>query len=189
MRADAERNRQRIMDAALEAFAKRGAHTPMEAIAKRAGVGIGTFYRHFPTREDLLNALLVPWAAEVEVTCAAVIAESNDPHELLLSWLTEYVACVRIYRSCTVGLVTAMGDPSSPMRPKCDALIAATGRVLDAAGPAVHADIDGLSLNRLAGGVAIVADLGDLDAKAIAVMLERIVDGILAPEGTLAPVS
>lgn len=182
MRVDAERNRQRIVDAGLEAFAADGAQVPLEAIAKKAGVGIGTLYRHFPTREDLFNALLETWIAEVDVTSARLIATAGSPRQLLLSWLGEYVGYVRIYKSCTLALVSAMGDPSSPMRPKCDTLIAATGRVLATTAAAVRDDVDALSLNRLAGGVAIVADLGGLPAEVITPMLERIVDGVLLPE-------
>lgn len=181
MRADAERNRQLIMAAALETFAERGAHAPLEAIAKRAGIGIGTLYRHFPTREDLLNALLEPWAAEVDAACTAVIGGGDSPRAMMVAWLREYVARVRVYRDCTISLVSAMGDPSSPMRPKCDALIDATDRVLTACSPCVRDDVDGLTVNRMAGGIAIVADLNDLPTAATSALLERVADGVLAP--------
>ncbi len=57
MRADARRSHERLLTAATEAFAEKGAEAPLEDIAKRAGVGIGTLYRHFPTRLDLQEAV------------------------------------------------------------------------------------------------------------------------------------
>ena len=64
LRADARRNRERVMQAAREAFAEIGVDLPMEEIARRAGVGIGTIYRHFPNKEALLDALLVDQIAQ-----------------------------------------------------------------------------------------------------------------------------
>ena len=56
-RADAQRNRERILDVAKEAFARHGANASLDDIAKQVGVGPGTLYRHFPTREELLQAV------------------------------------------------------------------------------------------------------------------------------------
>lgn len=68
MRADARRNHDRVVEAAKEAFAETGASTSLEAIARRAGVGIGTLYRHFPTRQALLEAVYI---GEVQQLCSA----------------------------------------------------------------------------------------------------------------------
>src|SRR5579864_7806961 len=67
MRADAKRNYDKVISAAREAFAETGASTSLEAIARRAGVGIGTLYRHFPTRQALLEAVYV---GEVQQLCS-----------------------------------------------------------------------------------------------------------------------
>lgn len=88
-RADALRNRERLVLAARDAFAEGGESTSLEAIAKRAGVGIGTLYRHFPKRQDLLEAVYV---GEVEALCRmAADGAELPPWEGLLSWLRRFV--------------------------------------------------------------------------------------------------
>src|ERR671937_3082299 len=83
-RADALRNYAKVVAAAREAFAERGASTSLEEIARRAGVGIGTLYRHFPNRQALLEAVYVN---EVEEVCrSAEQLEGADPWEALNGW-------------------------------------------------------------------------------------------------------
>jgi len=92
-RADALRNYEKVLAAAREAFAEGGESTALEEIARRAGVGIGTLYRHFPSRQALLEALYVN---EVEELCrSAAELDGADPWEALESWfdrLTSYLA-------------------------------------------------------------------------------------------------
>src|SRR5581483_6265203 len=83
-RADARRNHERVLTAAREAFAEGGESTALEEIARRAGVGIGTLYRHFPTRQALLEALYVNEVQEV--TRSAVQLDDADPWTALSSW-------------------------------------------------------------------------------------------------------
>lgn len=89
-RADAERNRQRLLDAAHEAFGSVGIAVSLEEVARRAGVGIGTLYRHFPTRDDLL---LEVYRNEMGRLCqeAETLAGSKPPLEALRSWLLLFV--------------------------------------------------------------------------------------------------
>jgi AcrR family transcriptional regulator len=83
-RADARRNYEKVLVAAREAFAEGGESTALEEIARRAGVGIGTLYRHFPNRQALLEALYVN---EVEEVCrSAAELDGGDPWEALNSW-------------------------------------------------------------------------------------------------------
>ena len=83
-RADARRNYEKVLAAAREAFAEGGESTALEEIARRAGVGIGTLYRHFPNRQALLEALYVN---EVEEVCrSAAELEGSDPWEALNTW-------------------------------------------------------------------------------------------------------
>jgi len=83
-RADARRNYEKVLAAAREAFAEGGESTALEEIARRAGVGIGTLYRHFPNRQALLEALYVN---EVEEVCrSAAELDGSDPWEALSSW-------------------------------------------------------------------------------------------------------
>ena len=86
LRADAERNREQLIAAAKAAFAARGADAPLEDIARRAGLGIGTLYRHFPTREPLLAAV---YRREVEQLAAAAdrLLAERPPLAALEAWL------------------------------------------------------------------------------------------------------
>src|SRR5215472_11381674 len=87
MRADAQRNYARLLSAAMAAFTEHGADdTSLEEIARRAGVGIGTLYRHFPTRQALLEAV---YRDQVEALRARAddLTGSDDPGEALAAWL------------------------------------------------------------------------------------------------------
>src|SRR6202050_880302 len=85
-RADAQRNRERILEVAKQEFARSGANASLEEIAKKAGVGPGTLYRHFPTREELLIAV---YRSEMEKLAAAEqrLAKDLPPIEALRAWL------------------------------------------------------------------------------------------------------
>jgi AcrR family transcriptional regulator len=89
-RADARRNYEKVLAAAREAFAEGGESTALEEIARRAGVGIGTLYRHFPNRQALLEALYVE---EVEELCrsAAEQLDGADPWEALNGWFVRFI--------------------------------------------------------------------------------------------------
>jgi AcrR family transcriptional regulator len=88
-RADARRNYEKVLKAAREAFAEGGESTALEEIARRAGVGIGTLYRHFPNRQALVEALYV---GEVEDICTtAAELEDADPWEALNTWFGRFV--------------------------------------------------------------------------------------------------
>ncbi len=89
LRADAQRNRGQILSAASQAFTKCGLEATLEGIAKDAGVGIGTLYRNFPTRQDLLNAV---YFGEIEELCiAAEEAADLPPWDALTTWLQRFV--------------------------------------------------------------------------------------------------
>ena len=96
-RADAQRNRQRLLDAALQAFTQQGMDASLEAIARSAGVGIGTLYRHFSTREALA---LAAYQHDVERLCEAAneLPETLAPDAALREWLarfSEYIVTKR----------------------------------------------------------------------------------------------
>jgi AcrR family transcriptional regulator len=91
-RADARRNYEKVLAAAREAFAEGGDSTALEEIARRAGVGIGTLYRHFPNRQALLEALYVD---EVEEVCrSAAELNDTDPWEALSSWFERFIGYI-----------------------------------------------------------------------------------------------
>src|SRR5689334_9077940 len=96
-RADARRNFDALLTAAREAFAAKGVDASLEDIARRAGVGIGTLYRNFPTRQDLLTAV---YFGEIEELCiAAEEVAGLPPWEALASWLQRFVAYVGTKRA------------------------------------------------------------------------------------------
>jgi AcrR family transcriptional regulator len=97
-RADAERNRQRLMEVAKEVFAERGSDVTLDEIAKRAGVGIGTLYRHFSSRDAMLHAVYRHEVKQI-ADAAATLLESMKPLDALRAWLrlfVEYIGTKKI---------------------------------------------------------------------------------------------
>src|ERR1700678_4256764 len=110
-RPDAQKNRERILDVAKKAFTRFGAHASLEEIAKQAGVGAGTLYRHFPTRDELIEGV---YRNEVEKLAAAAarFAETMSPLEALRAWmllLVDYIAAKHIIAPA---LNSVVGGPS-----------------------------------------------------------------------------
>ena len=114
VRADAQRNVLTLLQAAKEVFAEAGVDAPVRGIAERAGVGIGTVYRHFPTRADLVAAV---FAREIDACADSAdrIAAEHPPFEALRLWMGEFVALASIKR----GLAQALhsGDPAFDFMP------------------------------------------------------------------------
>ena len=109
-RADAERNRERILDVAKEAFARHGANARLDDIAKQASVGPGTLYRHFPTREELLRSV---YRSELEKLAAAEqkFSRTMPPVEALRTWLMLFVDAIAAKQLIAPALNTLLGDP------------------------------------------------------------------------------
>src|SRR6202795_2813997 len=109
-RADAARNRERILEMAKEEFTRVGANASLEEIAKKAGVGPATLYRHFPTREELLVAV---YRSEMEKLAAAerTFANTMTPVEALRAWLLLFVDAVETKQIIAPVLNTLVGDP------------------------------------------------------------------------------
>lgn len=108
-RADAQRNRERILEVAKGAFTRSGANASLDDIAKQAGVGPGTLYRHFPTREELLKAV---YRTELEKLAAAerTLADEMSPIEALRAWLLLFVDAVAAKQIVAPALNTLLGD-------------------------------------------------------------------------------
>jgi AcrR family transcriptional regulator len=115
-RADARRNYEKVLAAAREAFAEGGESTALEEIARRAGVGIGTLYRHFPNRQALLEALYV---GEVEEVCRSAAAlEGADPWEALSGWFERFIAYMGTKRALAAELLNYL-DQDAPLFQVC----------------------------------------------------------------------
>ncbi len=113
LRADAARNRARLVAEARAAFAEAedGASVTMEAVAKRAGVGIGTLYRHFPTRTDLMEAVYREHVDELRAQAVA-LSENGSPWDALASWLELFVSSATQKRAVFTELVATVGRDS-----------------------------------------------------------------------------
>jgi AcrR family transcriptional regulator len=150
LRADARRNYERLVDAARKVFADQGGGASMEAIAKQAGVGVGTLYRHFPKRIDVVEAV---YRDDVDTLVGAAeqgLAEL-DPWEALEAWLRAYVDYGRAKRTFLNELHEAF-EKNPDLKPASrDRIFAACERVLKRAQDAGKArtDIDGEDLMQL----------------------------------------
>src|SRR6201986_2890610 len=110
-RADGQRNRDRVLEAAKEAFTRLGANASLDDVAKQAGVGAGTLYRHFPTRDELLKAV---YRSEVEKLALAAqkFAETMPPLEALRAWMLLFVDYIATKKIIAPALNTVVGGPS-----------------------------------------------------------------------------
>lgn len=139
MRADAQRNRDAILAAARATFEEEGVLASLDGIAVRAGVGNATLYRNFPTRDDLL-------AAVMEANMAAVLAEGDAlmrslrPREALAEWLFRLTWQLRIWHDLPYCVASARSDPESSMNPTNARLIDETRVLVDAARSAGQAE-------------------------------------------------
>ena len=110
-RADARRNYEKVLAAARESFAEGGEATALEEIARRAGVGIGTLYRHFPNRQALLEALYV---GEVEEVCrSAAELDGADPWEALSGWFERFIAYIGTKQALAAELLNYLDQDAS----------------------------------------------------------------------------
>jgi AcrR family transcriptional regulator len=145
-RADAQRNRQRILEIAKNAFTRLGANISLDDVAKQAGIGAGTLYRHFPTRDALLEAV---YRTEVEKLAEAErkFAATMPPIEALRAWMLLFVDYIATKQIIAPALNTLVGGPS---------------KLFDASGALIKGAINGLVERAVASG-DIRPDLDPLD--------------------------
>lgn len=138
VRADAQRNLDGLLQAAMKVFATSGVDAPVREIAKQAGVGVGTVYRHFPQRSDLIKAV---FRREIDACAdtAPLLAKEHDPGEALARWIQRYVDFISAKRGLAAALHS--GDPAyealpayfdQRLRPALESLLAtavAAGKV------------------------------------------------------------
>ncbi|MEW2512796.1 helix-turn-helix domain-containing protein [Streptomyces sp. NPDC046870] len=128
-RADARRNRDLLLTAARESVAEHGTDASLRDIARRAGVGIGTLYRHFPTREALLEALLNSNFDALRAR-ADVLLAAPDSGEALLTWLGELAAGSATYQGLPESIMNALADETSGLHASCAGMRSAGGQLL-----------------------------------------------------------
>ena len=159
VRADAKRNFEQILGVARDLLATGGADASLRDVARTAGVGLGRMFRHFPTREVLLEALLRTSFDQLGARASAL--ERVEPSDAaLVSWLREVIALAHKYRGAIRSMVAAIEDEGSALPASCVAMKAAGTRLLiraqaeDKARP----DLDGADLFALVGALAWVND-------------------------------
>lgn len=179
MRADAQRNYDRIVEVARQVFRDKGYDAPLDEIAKKAGVGAGTLYRHFPTKDALMDAVMQSWVDRVHTATDKALAHEGTPRDVLIEWFRTYVQLVSTYKGNPAKITSAMGDPASPMLNKCQVLAAANQTVIEHLGDSIRPGIDAIQLARLVGGVASTADAADLPEDSVRPLLEVLADGLL----------
>jgi AcrR family transcriptional regulator len=187
-RTDAQRNRTHILEVAERYFAEHGVEGSLDAIAKRAGVGAGTLYRHFPTRDALLAALLQARNEELDARRQAILREETDATEALARWLDAVIEWVTAFDGLPEPLRAALSEEGSPLALTCQGFITATEHFLRAAqrhgGAQPRVRARDLFLSALATGWASGAAMADASsAQALRAML-RSGWATRAPAGT-----
>jgi AcrR family transcriptional regulator len=156
LRADAKRNREQLIGAAREAFTERGSDAALEDIARRAGVGVGTLYRHFPTRQALLEAVYVD---EVEALCrSAADFADEDPWDALVHWFDRFVDYVATKKALVEEMMASVAADAPVFRACHDAIFTAGEPLLDRAKAAgvVRSDVEFMDVIRLVSGVTMI---------------------------------
>jgi AcrR family transcriptional regulator len=174
-RADAQRNYNKLLAAARAAFTEADTHASLEDIARRAGVGIGTLYRHFPTRRELIEAVYVD---EVEaLSRSALDVAELEPWDALITWLRRFVDYVATKQALANELFAEDGGGSDVFASCRNALYSAgrplVARAQDAG--VVRADVDVADVLHLVSGIAKMTTLERSDVDRI---LDVALDGL-----------
>jgi AcrR family transcriptional regulator len=159
MRADARRNYERLLMAAHTVFAEQGTNASLEEIARRAEVGIGTLYRHFPTRDALLEALLNEGFRALQRKAEALL-ESDSPRDALAEWLRQFASGSATYRGLSGSVLATAQQEGSPLYDSCHGMTTAGARLVIRAQEMkeLRPDVNPLDVLALAGAVSWVAE-------------------------------
>jgi AcrR family transcriptional regulator len=175
-RADAQRNRDRVLDAAREAFTRLGADASLDDVAKQAGVGAGTLYRHFPTRDELLKAV---YRSGVEKLASAEqkFAETMPPLEALRAWMLLFVDYIATKKIIAPALNNLVGGPTKMFEASHDRMWEAIRGLVKRAIKSgdIRRDVEPMDLLRALVGVAYVPSHPEWQQSA-----KRLVDILIA---------
>jgi AcrR family transcriptional regulator len=179
MRADARRNREQLLTAAATAFAEHGADASLEDIARRARVGIGTLYRHFPTRLALQEAV---FRSQVEGVCARgrELAGDPSPGDAFAAWLKVLSGYLATKRGLSQALISSLGKDSELLSSCSQVMKATAAELLERAQQAgtVRQDITAMDVMRLVHGIAVASEHAPSETGRL---LSLMVDGLRAP--------
>ena len=180
-RADARRNYEKVLAAAREAFAEGGESTALEEIARRAGVGIGTLYRHFPNRQALLEALYVD---EVDDLCrTAAELSDDDPWDALTRWFQRFIGYMATKQALAAELLNYVERDAAVFKTCREALFRAGGPLL-ARAQEEGVVRDDVQLGDVIQMVIAIAKIPAADAEQTERMLQIALDGLrYSPRG------
>lgn len=178
LRADAQRNRDKLLAAATEAFAAEGEDVALETVAARAGVGIGTLYRHFPNRDALVAAA---YRHEVDELCgtAADLLQSRPADQALQAWADRFADYIATKRAMGNAL-RAAASSGSPLFAETREQILGALRLLAEAGArdgTLRADVDPADVMRVMNGIWYLPD-GPEWRESVGKMLRLVIDGL-----------
>ncbi|MER6034124.1 TetR/AcrR family transcriptional regulator [Streptomyces sp. NPDC101169] len=178
LRADARRNRERILEAAVRAFSDKGPDVAIDTIAKAAGVGSATLYRHFPTREALIEAAYRNELARVCDSAEKLLAD-NPPDRAIRLWMDDFIDYVAAKQGMADALRAAVASGADPFAETLDKLGTALGTLLHAGADAglLRPDIDTLDVGFSLAGVALITSAPDQRERA-GRLLDLLLDGL-----------
>ncbi|MFJ8948015.1 TetR/AcrR family transcriptional regulator [Streptomyces sp. NPDC102395] len=178
LRADARRNRERILEAAVRAFSEKGPDVAIDTIAKAAGVGSATLYRHFPTREALVEAAYRNELARVCDSATKLLAD-NPPDRALRLWMDGFIDYVAAKQGMADALRAAVASGADPFAETLDKLGTALGTLLRAGADAglLRPDVDPFDVGFSLAGVALITSAPDQRERA-GRLLDLLLDGL-----------
>ncbi|MDP9847241.1 TetR/AcrR family transcriptional regulator [Streptosporangium lutulentum] len=178
LRADAQRNRDRLLDTAVRAFSQDGPDVTLDAIAKDAGVGIGTLYRHFPTREALIEAV---YRNELTRLCDAAteLLRTMRPDEATRTWMDRFVDYMTTKRGMADALRAVIASGGNPYAESLERLVAAITTLLQAGAAAgtVRPDVEPVDVLVSMNGVSLAAGAPEQRDQARR-LLDLLMDGL-----------
>lgn len=179
VRADGRRTHEQLLAAAQATFAEQGTEASLREVARRAGVGIATLYRHFPTREALLETLLRHGFDTLRARAADLIT-APDPGEAFLAWIRELAAASAHYDGLPASVIGALHDPDSTLHVSCAGLRAAARDLLARAqcSGQIRADLDADQLLAAVNAMAWAARQASWTAEAGNRFLALLVEGL-----------
>ena len=158
-RSDAARNHDLLLESAAAVFAEDGIDAPLDDIARRAGVGIGTLYRHFPNRDALNEAV---YRREVETLCdsAETLLAGSPPDEALAAWMQQFAGYVARKRGMAVALKSALGADNELFTYSRERIHAAIRQLVDTAvaSGSIRSDVDAEDVLRALGGICMASE-------------------------------
>ncbi|WP_433337480.1 TetR/AcrR family transcriptional regulator [Spirillospora sp. CA-294931] len=176
MRADARQNRERLLRVADAAFRREGVRASLAEIARTCGIAIGTLYKHFPTRDALLQALIHDQVTSLRES-AERLAGSGAPGEALIEWLQEFGRCASAYQGLAESILAAAAAEESDLHSSVVSMRAAAAVLLAEAqdGGAIRPDVGPAEVFALACGAGTVSPYAPADPDRL---LRLVVEGL-----------